>query len=166
MHTVIKGKRSLNFEKSCLWHWLTSPFIPICHVSTSELQPTAFPSLNTFKNKWVNMKLISWKIGEPRLYTRTRPALPLGEMVQPHLHGGENSPAYIIYPLQLIFDPAAPIRHISHSVILPRLIMIRELFVSANSNGSISGWRVHTGAQHLRGRSVFILFQMKRSFEK
>lgn len=113
---IIKGKISLNFElKSCLWHWLTSPFIPICHVSTSELQPTTFPSLNAFKNKWVNMKLISWKIEAPRLHTRTRPASPLGEMVRPHLHGGENNPAYIIHPLQLIFDPAAYPSHNSFS---------------------------------------------------
>lgn len=160
---IIKEIRSLNFElKSCLWHWLTSPFKPICHVSTSELQPAAFPSLNTFKNKWVNMKLISWKIGAPRLCTHMRHAPPLGEMVRPHLHGGENSPAYIIHPLQLISDPAAPIHHISHLVILPHLIVIREVFVSANSNGSISSWRVHTGAQHFRGECFYFLLDEKK----
>lgn len=133
-----------------------SPFKPICHVSTSELQPAAFPSLNTLKNKWVNMKLISWKIGALRLRTRTRHTPPLGEMVRPHLHGGENSPAYIIQPLQLISGRASPISHISHWAISSRLIMFRELFVSANSNGSISS---------CRGQNIFIFVQIEWSYE-
>lgn len=87
-------------------------------------------------SKYEINKLKDWSA--EALHTHTRHAPPLGEMVRPHLHGGENSPAYIIHPLQLISDPAAPIHHISHSVILPRLTVIREVFVSANSNGSIS----------------------------
>lgn len=58
------------------------------------------------------------------------------------------------------------ILRISHCVIWPRLVVIRELFVSANSNGSISSRHVHTGAQHLRGQTVFIVFQIKRSCGK
>lgn len=88
-------------------------------------------------SKYEINKLKDW--GAEAVHTHTRHAPPLGEMVRPHLHGEENSPAYIIHPLQLISDLAAPIRRVSHSATLPHLIMIRELFVSANSNGSISG---------------------------
>lgn len=91
-----KRKRSLNFElKSCLRHWLTSPFKPVCRGSTSELQPAAFPSLNTFKNKWVNMKLISWKIGAPGLCTHTRLWEKWFDCI---CMGEKKSPAYIIPP--------------------------------------------------------------------
>lgn len=110
-------------------------------------------------SKYEINKLKDWSA--EALHTHARHAPPLGEMVRPHLHGGENSPAYIIHPLQLISDPAAPAHHIS-SVILPHLVVIRGLFVSAKSNGSISGWCVRTGAQRLRGQSVFVFLQMKR----
>lgn len=86
-------------------------------------------------SKYEINKLKDWSA--EALHTHRR-APPLGEMVGAHLHGGENSTAYIIHPLQMISDPAVPIHRISRSVILPHLIMIRELFVSANSNGSIS----------------------------
>lgn len=65
------------------------------------------------------------------------------------------------FPIMLL-----SILRISHCVIWPRLVVIRELFVSANSNGSISSRHVHTGAQHLRGQTVFIVFQIKRSCGK
>lgn len=86
-------------------------------------------------SKYEINKLKDWSAEAVR--TRARHAPPLGETLQPHLHGGENNPAYIIHPL--ISDSAAPICHISHWVILTHIIMIRELFVSANTNSSISG---------------------------
>lgn len=54
-------------------------------------------------------------------------APPPGERLRPHLHGEENSPAYIIHPLQLISDPAAARR---------LRLMVTEAFVCNESQSA------------------------------
>lgn len=163
---IIKEKRSLNFElKSCLWHWLTSPFKPICHVSTSEQQPAAFPSLNTFKNKWVNMKLISWKIGAPRLGTHTRAMHRLWEKWFDHICMWEKIAQHILstrcnwFLILMLLSTTSLIRWYCFAsswlenclfllIVMPQLAA--DVFILA---------------EH-RGQNVFIFFLMKRSWGK